>query len=77
MIVEISKGKQITIPAEIREEFELDSGSKVEIIKKGNEIILRPIGDELEEMFKNAKKIKPKHNLSPEQMDELNERLFR
>ena len=77
MIVEISKGKQITIPAEIREEFELDGGSKVEIIKRGNEIILRPIGNELDKMFKNAKNIEPKHNLTPEQMDELNEGLFR
>lgn len=77
MIVEMSKGRQVTIPAEIRNEFELVTGSKLEIIKKDNEIILKPVGNELDKMFKEAKGIKPKHNLTPKQMDELNERLFK
>ena len=77
MIIEVSKGRQITIPADIRDEFELDKGSKLEIVKEGNKIVLRPISDDLGEMFKNAKSVKPKHNLNAKQMDELSERLFR
>jgi len=77
MLIEISKGKQITLPVEIREEFNLVAGSKLELIRKNNEIILKPIEDELEDIFKEADKIKPKHKLTAKQMDELNERLFR
>ncbi|MEK7254395.1 MAG: AbrB/MazE/SpoVT family DNA-binding domain-containing protein, partial [Bacteroidota bacterium] len=36
MIVEISKGKQITIPAEFRKELHLKEGSRVELERKGN-----------------------------------------
>jgi len=77
MIVEISKGKQITIPAEIRNLFDLVAGSKLEIFKRKTEIVLKPVGDDIDKIFKQAKKVKPKHNLSPVQMDELNERLLR
>lgn len=77
MIVEMSKGRQITLPVDIREEFNLAAGSKLELIKRHNEIILKPLGNELEELFKEADKIKPKHKLTAKQMDELNERLFR
>ena len=77
MIVEISKGRQITIPAEIRDELDLIPGSKLEILTKNNTIVLKPLGDELEKLFAQAKNVKPKHNLTAQQMDELNERLFR
>ena len=77
MIIEVSKGRQITIPVEIRDEFGLDTGSKLEIIKRNKEIILKPVGDELDKLFSNAKNIKPKHKLNPEEMDELNEGLFK
>jgi len=77
MIVEMSKGRQITIPAEIRNALDLTTGSKLEVLKRENEIILRPIGEDLDKIFKEAKRIKPKHNLNPKQMDELNEGLFR
>ncbi|MFC1719448.1 hypothetical protein ACFL6S_37710 [Candidatus Poribacteria bacterium] len=33
--------------------------------------------DDLKKLFAESDKIKPKHNFTPEQMDELNERLFR
>lgn len=77
MIIEVSKGRQITIPGEIRKDFKLDTGSKLEIIKRKNEIVLKPIGEDLDQLLANAKKIKPKHKLSAKEMDELNERLFR
>lgn len=77
VIVTISKGQQITIPAEFRKELKLKVGSRVELIKKKNKIVIQPIEEDLEDMFAKAKHIKPKYNLTAEQMDELNERLFR
>ena len=77
MIITVSKGQQISIPAEIRNKLGLATGSKVEIEEKGGTIILKPLGENLDTLFKEAKKIKPKRNLTPAQMDELNERLFR
>ena len=71
MIVTISKGQQITIPAEMRKDLKLKVGSKVEVVKGKNKIIIKPIEGDLEELFKNAKNIKPKHSLTAEQMDEL------
>ncbi len=77
MIIEMSKGRQITIPVEIRNEFDLNAGSKFELIKRKNEIILKILGDNLDDLLNNAKNIKPKHKLDAEEMDKLNERLFR
>lgn len=77
MLATISKGQQITIPAIIRDAFGLNVGSKVEIEKVGNKIVITPAGEELEHMFELAKKIKPKHKMSVEQMEEFNERMFR
>jgi len=76
MIVELSKGRQITIPAEIREQLNLKIGSKLEITRRKDEIILKPLGEGLEKLFAEAKTLKPKHNLTPEEMDTLNERMF-
>lgn len=73
----MSKGRQITIPAKMRNELDLVMGSKLEITKRGDEIILKPLGDDLDKMFKEAKNVKPKHNLTAKQMDELNEGVFR
>lgn len=73
-LITISKGQQITIPAEYRDDFNLKVGSKVELIKKDKKIIIQPIEEDLDKLFENAKKIKPKHKLTAEQMDELVER---
>lgn len=77
MIVEMSKGRQITIPAEIRDEFDLHAGSKLELLKKKDAIVLKPFEEDIEVLFEEAKHITPKHNLSPKQMKELNERMMR
>ena len=77
MIVTISKGQQITIPASMRELLGLDVGSKVDVEYEEGRIVINLVGEELETIFKAAKKLKPKHNLTAEQMDELNERMFR
>ncbi|MBI4918925.1 AbrB/MazE/SpoVT family DNA-binding domain-containing protein [archaeon] len=77
MLVTISKGQQITIPAEMRKELNLHVGSKVELTKKGRKLIIEPLEEDLEQIFLETKNLKPKMNLTAEQMDELNERLFR
>ena len=71
MIVTISKGQQITIPSEFRKDLNLKVGSKVEVVKRKNEIVITPIGEDLEKLFEEAKKITPKHKLTAEQMDKL------
>ena len=71
MIVTISKGLQITIPSEIRNELGLEIGSKVELEKRANKIIIKPIEDDLERLFEEAKRIKPKHKLSAKDMDKM------
>ena len=76
MIVQMSKGRQITIPAKLRDLFQLNTGSKLEISTNKKEIILKPIGYELEELFKEAKKKKPRYKLTAEDMDKFNKRLF-
>lgn len=73
MIVTISKGQQLTIPAEFRKEFDFKAGSKVEVIKKQNKIIIQPLEEDLDKLFANAKNIKPKYRLTAKQMDELTE----
>ena len=45
--------------------------------KCGIEYCNEHICSELDKLLKNAKNVKPKCNLTPEQMDELNENLFR
>lgn len=77
MIATISKGQQITIPASMREALGLDVGSRIEIEQIGKKIVLKPLGDELESLFNESKMIKPRQKLTAQQMDELNERLFR
>tara|TARA_Y100000034_G_scaffold109144_1_gene140115 strand:+ start:13 stop:258 length:246 start_codon:yes stop_codon:yes gene_type:complete len=77
MIVTISKGQQITIPSSIRDELGLGIGSRVDISQKGKEIIITAVGEDLETLFAKAKKCKPKHHLSAQDMDTLNEGLLR
>ncbi|MBI2542413.1 AbrB/MazE/SpoVT family DNA-binding domain-containing protein [Candidatus Woesearchaeota archaeon] len=71
MIVTVSKGQQITIPSKYRKDFGLRVGSKVEIIKRGNDMLVKPIEEDLSKLFKEAQKIRPKYKLTAKQMDEL------
>lgn len=77
MIKRISKGYQLTIPAEIRKKFDLGIGTPVEIETRKEEIIVKPIQSkkELEELFKEADKF-PKHNLSPEDLEKMEDDLY-
>ena len=71
MLVSISKGQQVTIPSKIRKRFKLDIGTRVEIIEEKDKIIIKPIDDDIESLFKEARKKKPKLNLSAKQMDKM------
>lgn len=77
MITKISKGLQITIPANVREKLGLDIGSILEIKEEKGRLILEPIKEDLEEVFKKTKNLKPRYKMTAEEMDEYNERLFR
>ncbi len=76
-MIAMNKENQITIPAHIRKELGITAKTKLQIIKRENEIVIRPMNQELERAFRIADKVKPKHKMTPEEMDELNERLFR
>ena len=71
MITRISKGQQITIPAELRRRFNLKQGDIIEIEAKGKEIIIRTIDANLEKLFEKAKKTKPRVHLTAGEMDKL------
>lgn len=77
MIVEISKGYQITIPAEIRNELGLGIGTPLEVKKEDGKIVFSPIKENMQELFLNAKKMMPKKKMSVAEMEKLNEKLFR
>ena len=77
MITKISKGYQITIPAEIRKKFELGIGSPLDIEVKKKEIVLKPINPkkELERLFKEADKF-PRHNLTPKDLEKMDDDIY-
>ncbi len=77
MIITISKGQQITIPANIREILGLDVGSKVEVLYEKGKVMIKPIGESMEQLFQETKHLKPKHQFSAEQMEQFNEALFK
>ena len=77
MIKKISKGYQITIPAEIRKQFDLTIGTPIDIEVKKEEIVLKPFNakKEMEKLFKEADKF-PRHNLSPEDLEKMEDDLY-
>ncbi len=69
VIVTISKGLQVTIPAEFRNALGLHIGSRAEMVKEGGKIVIKPIDDDVEALFRQAKKIKPRYGFTAEQMN--------
>ncbi|MFH1316311.1 MAG: AbrB/MazE/SpoVT family DNA-binding domain-containing protein [Candidatus Woesearchaeota archaeon] len=60
MIKTISKGYQLTIPAELRNELGMTIGSKVDIEMRDNKLIIKPIEENsIEEMFNRIDRMKP------------------
>ena len=75
-IVEVSKGRQITLPKTVRNKLHLIPGSKLEVIERDHELVLKPLGDDLKHLFERAHSMRPRRKLTPEQMDQVNEGLF-
>ena len=77
MITKVSKGYQITIPAELRHRFGLDIGTPIDIEEKGKEIVIRPLGktkSSLNELFKESDKYV--NNFTPEQLEEMEKDIY-
>ena len=77
MIITITKGQQITLPASIRQKLGLEIGAKLEMTVLDGRIVLEPIAEDLEVLFAKAKKVVPKFNPTAEEMDEISEAMFR
>ena len=77
MIAKMSKGYQITIPAEIRKKFDLVIGSPIDVEVQKKEIILKPINrkKELERLFKEADKF-PRNNLTPRDLEKMEDNIY-
>ncbi|MBI2559167.1 AbrB/MazE/SpoVT family DNA-binding domain-containing protein [Candidatus Woesearchaeota archaeon] len=77
MIKRISKGYQLTIPADIRKQFDLKIGTPIDIEIKKEEIVLKPFDakKEMEKLFKEADKF-PRHGLSPEDLEKMEEGVY-
>ena len=76
MIVKISKGYQLTIPAEMRKELGIDKGSEVllRFDKKREKIFIEPFQgnkSSLERLFQEGKKYP--YTLSIEEMEKIGE----
>jgi AbrB family looped-hinge helix DNA binding protein len=77
MIKRISKGYQITIPAQIRKKFDLTIGTPIDIEAKESEIVLKPFDaeKEKEKLFKEADRF-PRHNLSVEDLEKMEKDIY-
>lgn len=69
MLIEMSKGKQLTLPAGLRAKYGLEEGSRMEVEDTGKGILIRPMENDLEEVFKATDGIKPAHNWDADEMD--------
>lgn len=76
MLAKISKGYQLTIPADIRNRFGLRPGTDVDIEVRKDKIVITPLEDiDMEEAFRRADKLKP-HNLTPEELEKIEDELY-
>ena len=76
MIKAISKGYQVTIPAEWRNELGLTIGSKIDMEKRNHTIFIKPIKKiTFEDVYKEAKKNKM-HSLTPEQIEAMDSDIY-
>lgn len=71
MIITVSKGQQITIPSRFRKELKLHVGSKIEMIKKENKLIIQPLEEDISKLFADAIKTEPKYRLNAKEMDKI------
>lgn len=70
MIIEISKGQQITLPASIRKKYGWKPGTKINLEDTPEGVKLEPISTESwEDIWKEADKYKC--NLTPEELERI------
>ncbi|MBI2650496.1 AbrB/MazE/SpoVT family DNA-binding domain-containing protein [Candidatus Woesearchaeota archaeon] len=75
MLTKISKGYQITIPAKLRHKFGLDIGTAIDIEAKKDSIVIRPVKEELKDLFKEANKFKA-HSLTAEDLEKMEDGIY-
>ena len=75
MLSKVSKGYQITIPAKLRHKFGLNVGTTIDIEAKKDKIIIKPVKEELEYLFEEAKKFKV-HNLSVQDLEKMEDGIY-
>ena len=60
-LIEINKGRGLTLPAAIRKKYSLDPGSRLELTDKDGEIVLTPLAGQEDDVFefidKNTKPV--------------------
>ena len=80
-ISKITERGQVTIPEIFRKKYGFMGGDRVVFIEEDKGLFLRSSREidvtDLEKMFKKTAKMKPRNNLTAEQMDSLNEGMFR
>ncbi|MBI5393570.1 AbrB/MazE/SpoVT family DNA-binding domain-containing protein [Candidatus Woesearchaeota archaeon] len=78
VILQVSKGYQITIPANLRKKYNIKIGSKLDLEEKGNQLSLELLEKpDWDKIFADVRKL-PKHNYTTEQLDAIFEKeLFR
>lgn len=73
MLIEMSKGKQLTLPAKFRAKYGFKEGSRIEAEDTGKGILIKPMETDLEDVFKSTDGIKPVHKWTAEEMDKETE----
>ena len=76
MIKTISKGFQLTIPAEVRKKMGITIGSKIDLEIKGETIIVTPLKEMSDDELLRAIKKTPKHKLTQKQLEGTEKELY-
>ena len=76
MIVEISKGYQISVPASIRKKYNLEAGDKLELEDQdGKLLVTLPQEESWQEIWDEIDKTATEHQLTPEELDDFSDLL--
>ena len=75
MITQISKGRQVTIPAKFRSKYGFEPGSNINIQDTGKGVLLAPIAKvDWNEIAKEGQKYP--NNLTDKEMDALEDQIY-
>ena len=71
MIVTMSKGFQISLPAHLRKKYGLKPGTRLHLQENGEELVLRPLTQPaLDKVFEEVLQRTP-HTLQPQELDTI------